>query len=125
MGHESTIPPMPEITVPALLPEHALFLRDDRVPSLKIEHAVTRRVIEAIPRRQRRLPPGRVAKSAVDLAWHIAGAEHRFMDAVVTGAFDFTDAAAGRPDDSADVARWYAETSRRTSIGSRRCRRIS
>jgi uncharacterized damage-inducible protein DinB len=92
-------------------PDHALFLRDViAVPSLKIEHGVTRRVIEAIPPGKGDYRPDEIAKSAVDLAWHIAGAEHRFMTAVVTGAFDFTTARPDRLTTSPDVARWYAET---------------
>ena len=102
---------MPQVTPPALQPEQALFLRDMiAVPSLKIEHWVTRRVIEAIPPDKGDYRPDEISKSAVDLAWHIAGAEHRFMTAVVTGAFDFT---TPRPDGlttSPDVARWYVET---------------
>jgi uncharacterized damage-inducible protein DinB len=110
MGHEYNSS-MPEITVPALLPERAIFLRDAiGLPSLRNEHAVTRRIIEAIPVDKGDYRPDQVSKSAVDLAYHIAGAEHRFMDAVVNGAFDFT---TPRPDGlttSADVARWYADT---------------
>ena len=102
---------MPPVTPPALQPEHALFLRDMiAVPSLTIEHGVTRRVIEAIPPDKGDYRPDEISKSAVDLAWHIAGAEHRFMTAVVTGAFDFTTA---RPDGlttSPHIARWYTET---------------
>jgi uncharacterized damage-inducible protein DinB len=102
---------MAQLTPSALQPEQALFLRDMiAVPSLKIEHGVTRRVIEAIPPDKGDYRPDEVSKSAVDLAYHIAGAEHRFMNAVVTGAFDFT---APRPDGlttSPLVARWYVET---------------
>ena len=29
-------------------------------------------------------------QTALDLAWHIVGAEHRFQDFVVTGTFDLT-----------------------------------
>ena len=101
---------MPPVTPPALQPEHALFLRDViAVPSLKIEHGVTRRVIEAIPPDKGDYRPDEISKSAVDLAWHIVAAEHRFMDAVVTGRFDIGNT--GRPETlttTADVSRWYA-----------------
>src|SRR5438093_13784441 len=79
--------------------------------ALKREHPITRGVIEAIPRDKGDHRPDAVGKSALDLAWHIVGAEHRFMDAVVTGVFDFTKS--GRPADltnSAEVARWYVGT---------------
>ena len=92
-------------------PEQALFLRDWMLGALKREHPITRSVVEAVPPDKGEYRPDAIGKSAVDLAWHIVGAEHRFMDAVVNGAFDFTNT--GRPADvrtTADVARWYGET---------------
>ena len=93
-------------------PEQALFLRDNAIRSLKTEQAITQKVIEAIPRDKGDYRPDDVGKTALDLAWHIASAEHRFNDAVVKGAFDFTNT--GRPAELADstaIARWYAATS--------------
>ena len=78
-----------------LQPQQALFLRDFIVRSLRSEHPVTRRVIEAVPVDKGDFKPDPVVKSALELAWHIVGAEHRFIDAVLAGAFDFTNA--GRP----------------------------
>ena len=91
--------------------EQAVLIRDLVMQSLKSEHPVTRRVIEAIPLDTGDFRPNDVMKSAIDLAWHIVGAEHRFMEAVANGVFDFTNS--GRPPElqtSADVARWYADT---------------
>ena len=89
-----------------------MFLRDSHLlPLLKNEHPVTRRVIEAIPFDKSDFQHDEVAKCAIDLAWHIVGAEHRFMDAVVTGVFDYGNT--GRPESlrtSADVAQWYSDT---------------
>jgi uncharacterized damage-inducible protein DinB len=90
--------------------EQALFLRQFMLAALEREHATTRRVIEAIPIDKGDYRPDEIVKSANDLAWHIVGAEHRFMDAVVNGAFDFSNT--GRPDDlrtSSDIARWYGD----------------
>ena len=95
-----------------LQPEQALFLRDNAIRILKAEQPVTQRVIEAIPLDKGDYRPDAVGKSALDLAWHIVGAEHRFVDAVFNGAFDFTNT--GKPAEltnSAEIARWYAETS--------------
>ena len=97
--------------MPSLQPEHALVIRSFVLPSLKAEHLVTRRVIEAIPGDRSDYRPDTVVKCAIDLAWHIVGAEHRFLDAVATGAFDFSNT--GRPDSvrtPADIVRWYGET---------------
>jgi len=92
--------------------DQALFLRQFMLGGLQREHATTRRVIEAIPADKGDYRPDSIVKCANDLAWHIVGAEHRFMEAVVSGAFDFTNT--GRPAElqtSADIARWYADTS--------------
>ena len=100
---------MSERGVP-LRPEQALLARDLAASAFRMEHPVTRRVIEAIPGDKIDFTPDPVVKSAIDLAWHIVGAEHRFVNAVNSGAFDFTNT--GRPTtlhSPADIARWYAE----------------
>ncbi len=97
-----------------LQPEQALILRDAALRTLKAEQPVTQRVIEAIPLDKGDFRMDDVGKSALDLAWHIVGAEHKFLDLVVTGIFDVTPAP--RPahlDDSAAIARWYAETAQK------------
>jgi uncharacterized damage-inducible protein DinB len=91
--------------------DQALFLRQFMLGGLQREHATTRRVIEAVPADKGDYRPDSIVKCANDLAWHIVGAEHRFMEAVVNGAFDFTNT--GRPAElqtSADIARWYGDT---------------
>ena len=98
-------------------PEQALFLRDNAVRSLKTEQPITQQVIEAIPLDKGDYRPDAVGKTALELAWHIAGAEHRFSDAVIAGAFDFTNTE--RPAalaTSADIARWYAERSQQDLV---------
>jgi len=90
-------------------PEHALLARDIAIGHLSAEHPVTRRVIDAIPLDKSDYRPDAIGKSAVDLAWHIVGAEHRFMDAVVAGVFNYGNS--GRPEtmtSGADISRWYA-----------------
>ena len=94
-------------------PEQALFLRDNAIRTLKSEQPVTQRVIEAIPLDKGDYRPDPAAKSALELARHIAAAEHLFSESVINGAFDFTNA--GRTAElatSADIARWYAEMTR-------------
>jgi len=95
-----------------LTPEQALLLRDSALRAYAIEQPVTQRVIAAIPLDKSDFRMDEVSKTAIDLAWHLVGAEHRFLDFVVTGAFDTS--ASGRPphlDDSAKLAQWYAVTS--------------
>ena len=94
-----------------LQPEQAAFLLGMTLPTLKREQATTKSVIEAIPLDKGDYRPEPVAKSALELAWHIVAAEHRFLGGVADGAFDFT--ANHRPEtvrNSADIAKWYADS---------------
>jgi len=80
------------------------------VPSLTNEQPVTRRVIEAIPADKSGYRPDPNSMSAMDLAWHIAAAENRFLSGVADGGFDLTQRP--RPETirtPADVAAWYGE----------------
>ena len=95
----------------SLSAEQATFLRDNAIRSLKSEHPVTQRVIEAIPLDKGDYRPDPASKSAIELARHIAGAQHLFLESVVNGVFDFTNSGkTAELTTSADVARWYAET---------------
>lgn len=96
----------------SMQPEQALFLRDNAIRNLKMEQPVTQRVIEAVPRDKADYRPDPNAQSAIELARHIAGAEHLFTLSVISGAFDFTNSGkTAELKTSADVARWYAATS--------------
>jgi len=94
-----------------LQPEQAtLILNMMALPALKNEQATTRRVIEAIPLNNGDWRPEPVAKSALELAWHIVAAEHRFLSGIAAGALDFTPN--HRPEhvkNSADIAKLYGE----------------
>ena len=74
------------------------------------EHGLTLRVIQAIPLDKGDYRPDEVSKSALDLAWHIATTEIRFMTAVEAGEFDLSPMP--RPDtikNSAELSAWYSE----------------
>ncbi|HZT78293.1 MAG TPA: DinB family protein [Vicinamibacterales bacterium] len=93
-----------------LTPDNVTVVLQTLLPALDREHQTTKRVIEAIPDAKVDFAPDTVAKSAIDLAWHIVTAENRFIEAVVNGAFDLSPWP--RPDSAktADaVNRWYAE----------------
>ena len=96
----------------ALQPKEAVvFFNNFSLPALKNEHRITRQIIEAIPVDKGDYRPDPVSKSALELAWHIVAAEHRFLDGIATGTFDFTPN--HRPEtvrDSAAIAAWYAKT---------------
>jgi uncharacterized damage-inducible protein DinB len=94
-----------------LQPEQATLLLNVMLPTLKNEHDLTKRVIEAIPLDKGDYRPEPIAKSALELAWHIVAAEHRFLSGIAAGTFDFTPN--HRPEqvkNSADIAKWYGES---------------
>jgi len=94
-----------------LQPEQASFLLQGvYLPSLKNEHRITKSVFEAIPVDRCDYRPDNICRNALDLAWHIAAAEMRFMDAVASGAFNLSPNP--RPDsikNSADLVDWYTD----------------
>jgi uncharacterized damage-inducible protein DinB len=97
--------------MPNLQPEQAAFLLQMTLPALKNEHRATKSVIEAIPLDKGDFRPDPCSRTALELAWHIAAAEHRFFAAPAAGEFDL--APINRPDsvrNSAELASWYAES---------------
>jgi uncharacterized damage-inducible protein DinB len=94
-----------------MTPEHAAFLLETvYVPLYESEHPVTQSIIGAIPAEKGDYRPDSIVRNAMDLAWHIAVAEDRFMNAVASGAFKFENSA--RPESvrtSADVLGWYKD----------------
>jgi len=74
----------------SLTPEQASLLLNAALPTLEREHQTTLRILEAVPADKADYKPDANAKSAFDLSWHIATAEHVFLAAVSNGAFDFT-----------------------------------
>jgi uncharacterized damage-inducible protein DinB len=94
-----------------LQPDHAQFLLNGALlPALRNEHRITKSIIEAIPLDKGDYRPDAVSKSALELAWHIAVTEMRFMEALPAGQFDLSPRP--RPDsikDSAGLATWYTD----------------
>jgi uncharacterized damage-inducible protein DinB len=94
-----------------LQPEHAMFLLQMTLPMLKNEQRTTKNVMAAIPLDKGDYRPDPFSKTALELAWHIAAADHRFYGSVSAGQFDLTPMP--RPDslkNSADVVAWYEQT---------------
>jgi len=72
-----------------LTPDQAVaVVRELWIPAYLNEHPLTKSVIAAIPAGKANYHPADVARTALDLAWHIVSAEHRFLKAVAAGAFD-------------------------------------
>jgi uncharacterized damage-inducible protein DinB len=91
-------------------PEQAVFLFQTVQPVLDREHQLTKRIFEAIPLDKGDYRPDAVSKTALELGWHIALTENRFLDGVAAGEINFSGPA--RPEtahNSADLAAWYEE----------------
>lgn len=91
--------------------EQALLLLQYTLPTVQNEHRTTRAVIEAIPQTNQDYRPDPYSKTAMELAWHIAAAEHRFYSGIAAGAFDFSPN--HRPESvqtGPQIAQWFGES---------------
>jgi len=93
-----------------LTPDNVTVVLQTVLPTLDREHQTTKRVIEAIPDAKVDYSPDGIAKSAIELAWHIVTAENRFIEAVINGMFDLNPWPRADTIKTAQaVNRWYAE----------------
>jgi uncharacterized damage-inducible protein DinB len=92
-------------------PDEAKLLLDlVLLPALTEEHGLTRKVLEAIPPEKADYRPHVVAKSANELARHIAASEKRFIDGVLRGEFHRGAVLPESVQGLKDLAIWYSET---------------
>ena len=92
-----------------MTPEQAKFLLDSvYLPQINMERGATRRVIEAIPADKSGYKPDPSAKSALDLAWHLATAECFFLNSVASGEFVFNPPPPA-PATPREILAWYDE----------------
>jgi uncharacterized damage-inducible protein DinB len=88
--------------------ENAMFLLHSvYLPTLKNESKLTKKVIEAVPADKSDYRPDPISKNAIELLRHIAAADIRFVDTVITGQFN---AGAVIPEGlktPAEIAAWY------------------
>lgn len=84
---------------------HALGL-----PALRAEHGMTSAVIGAIPPGRGDYRPHPDSRSAFDLAWHIASAEIKYLEAIASGVFPHELAAVpANVTLTSDVLAWYTD----------------
>jgi uncharacterized damage-inducible protein DinB len=94
-----------------ITPDQASFLLQFTLPAVKNEHRVTRSVLEAIPSAKADYRPDPNSKTALELAWHIVAAEHRFYDGIASGEFNFNPI--HRPENvqtPAQIGQWYGDS---------------
>ena len=91
-----------------MTPEFALAYRAMMLDGVAREGDVTRKVIAAVPDEKSDYKPDPHARSARELAWHLANSDIQFLDGIADLAFKM-DNPEHQPKTSADVANWYAE----------------
>jgi uncharacterized damage-inducible protein DinB len=102
-------------------PEQAAFLLQYQLSSVTNEHRTTAAVIAAIPATNADYRPDPQSKTAAELAWHIAAAEHRFCGGIIAGAFDFNPIP--RPEGGItpeSISKWYEASFAKNLDGLRR-----
>ncbi|MBI4475471.1 MAG: DinB family protein [Acidobacteria bacterium] len=75
----------------ALSPEHAKVIGNFFLQSIKQELEITKKVLAAVPDDKSSYKPEPKAKTAHELAWHIATADIWFFDGILAGEFTMGD----------------------------------
>lgn len=94
---------------PPISKEFALAFRQMMLESLKGEMATTRKVIEAIPEAKKDYRPDPKARTAFDLAWHIAVVEVQFAEEIAEGAFAMQERYKNECKSVKELAEWYGK----------------
>ena len=97
---------------PAITMEFATLTRTLQVESLTTEFATTRKVILAVPDDKRAYRPDLRAKTAWELAWHLAVTDVWFLKGIADLKFDGNEdeaafAAKHEPKNIAEIAAWH------------------
>jgi len=101
---------------PAPTPEFAIAFRDTMLDGFAREMETTKRVMAAIPEDKRDYRPDPNARSAWELAWHMANSDIQFLD----GIADLKFIMGGRPEEEkpqtiAALVAWYDQNFKRAS----------
>jgi uncharacterized damage-inducible protein DinB len=95
-----------------LTPEFVLTYRAMMLDGVQREAECTKKVIAAIPDAKSDYRPDPSARTAKELAWHIANSDIQFLDGVADLKFNMH-ADEHKPDTSAEIAAWYDEQIKR------------
>lgn len=92
---------------PALSPEFALGMREVLLQGLSQELETTKKVIAAIPEGQREYRPDPKARTAWELAWHLASCDAQMTNEVADHKFNMEPRYKEEPKSVADLVNWY------------------
>ncbi|MGA9392542.1 MAG: DinB family protein [Candidatus Sulfotelmatobacter sp.] len=88
-------------------PEFVLAYRDIMIDGFKREVEVTKKVIAAVPDANSSYKPDPHARTAKELAWHLANSDVHFIDSIANLMFDMAGRPPDKPESIGDVVAWY------------------
>src|SRR5579871_4261544 len=91
-----------------LSPEFALAYRAMMLDGIVREAECTKKVIAAVPDTQSHYKPDPNARTAKELAWHIANSDIQFLDGIADLKFNMA-TPEHKPQTSAEIVAWYDE----------------
>ncbi len=95
-----------------LTPEFVLGYRAVMLDGLAREAESTKKVIAAVPDAKSEYRPDPHARTAKELAWHIANTDIQFLDGIAALNFKM-ESPENKPQTSAEVVAWYDENMKR------------
>lgn len=95
-----------------MTPEFAAALRAMMLDGIQREAECTKRVIAAVPDAKSDYRPDPNARSAKELAWHIANTDVQFLDGIANLNFKM-ETPEHKPQTSSEVVQWYDENMKR------------
>jgi len=93
-------------------PEFVLGYRALMLDGFKREADTTRKVLAAVPDAKSDYRPDPNARTAKELAWHLANTDVQFLDSIADVKFTMANPE-HKPQTAADVAAWYEENVKR------------
>jgi uncharacterized damage-inducible protein DinB len=109
--------------MPGPTPEFVMGYTAMMLDGLAREAEITKRVIAAIPEGKRDHKPDPHARTAWELAWHLANTDCQFLDSIADQKFNMSNPPEGdRPKTVAELVEWYDKNIKR---GSERVRALS
>ena len=101
-------------------PDFVLGYRAMMLDGLAREVEITKKVLAAVPEGKRDYRPDPHARTAWELAWHIANTDVQFMDGIADLKFTMANPAeADKPKTVAELVDWYDRNMRRGADGVR------
>lgn len=99
---------------PALTPEFAIGMRETMLDGLMREMETTKRVLGAIPDAKSDYRPDPHARTAWELAWHIANTDVQFLDGIADLNFKM-ETPESKPTTIAELVAWYDTNFKRSA----------